>query len=153
MAFALAAGFYLLLIDITVLPELYAGLAAALIAAAGCEVARLGGLGGTSVRPKWVLRGWRAVAHVPGDVWWVSVAALEQLVAPQRRRGVLRAVAFDFGEPDQAADAGRRALAEALGSLTPNSIVIGIDQERNLILVHQLRRTGGAEALDVLQLG
>ena len=47
----------------------------------------------------------------------------------------------------------RRALAEAVGSLTPNTIVIGVDEERNLILGHQLRRSGGADGVDVLGLG
>ncbi|HWF51374.1 MAG TPA: hypothetical protein VG294_12115 [Solirubrobacteraceae bacterium] len=45
----------------------------------------------------------------------------------------------------------RRALAEALGSLTPNTIVIGIDTERGLLLVHQLRRQGRPEELDVMR--
>jgi hypothetical protein len=40
-----------------------------------------------------------------------------------------------------------------LGSLAPNTIVIGIDDERDLMLVHQLRRDGGRDELDVLELG
>jgi hypothetical protein len=48
---------------------------------------------------------------------------------------------------------GRSALAESLGSFAPNTIVIGVDPERELILGHQLRRTGGDEAIDVLGLG
>ncbi len=152
VGFAFAGGFYLLLIDITSLPELYAGGAAALIAAVGCEAARQGGLGQTTVTWRWVLRGRHAVARVPTDIFWVSHAAIAQLLAPRRRRGVLRAVPFAFGDPASSRDAGRRALAEALGSLTPNAIVIGIDQQRDLILVHQLRRSGGADAVDVLRL-
>ena len=35
----------------------------------------------------------------------------------------------------------------------PNTIVIGIDGERDLLLVHQLHRSGGREQLDVLELG
>jgi hypothetical protein len=48
---------------------------------------------------------------------------------------------------------GRRALAETVGSVAPNTIVIGIDDERGLLLVHQLRRHGGPEDLDVTRLG
>jgi hypothetical protein len=50
-------------------------------------------------------------------------------------------------------DIGRRGLSEILGSLAPNTIVIGVDTERQLLLVHQLHRTGGSENLDVLRLG
>ncbi|MCW3018653.1 MAG: hypothetical protein JWN10_961, partial [Solirubrobacterales bacterium] len=52
---------------------------------------------------------------------------------------------------DSARDAGRRALAESFGSLAPNTIVIGVDPERDLLLVHQLR--GGGGRVDVLELG
>jgi hypothetical protein len=61
-------------------------------------------------------------------------------------------VPFRRGE-DETLDAGRQALAEALGSFAPNTIVVGIDSERELILAHQLRRGGGPEAVDPLGLG
>ena len=51
------------------------------------------------------------------------------------------------------AAAGRRALAESLGSLAPNTIVIGVDPERKLLLVHQLHARADRDELDVLRLG
>lgn len=149
----MTGAFYVLLVDTVAPPEMYAGAVACTLAAIGCELARRNGLGAGAVRRGWVARGWRAVARLPADVFWVSIAAVAQLVSPARSRGVLRAVRFDHGPADDPADLGRRALAEALGSFTPNTIVIGIDQERNLILVHQLRRSGGSEGVDVLGLG
>ncbi|HLH15186.1 MAG TPA: hypothetical protein VKV16_10390, partial [Solirubrobacteraceae bacterium] len=62
------------------------------------------------------------------------------------------AVPFRFGDPENPRDAGRRALAEALGSLAPNTIILGVDPESGLILAHQLRRSGGSETIDVLGL-
>jgi hypothetical protein len=44
-------------------------------------------------------------------------------------------------------------MAESLGSFAPNTIVIGIDPDRERILVHQLRASGGRDAIDVLELG
>jgi Na+/H+ ion antiporter subunit len=152
-AFLFAGAFYLLLIDTTTSPELYAGAAAALLAALACATARRNGLRGVSPRPGWLVRGGRAIAQVPADIFWVSLAALEQLVVPRRIRGELRATPFHFGDADDGRDMARRALAEAVGSLTPNTIVIGVDGERNLILAHQLRRRGGADGVDVLGLG
>jgi hypothetical protein len=55
--------------------------------------------------------------------------------------------------PEHDVEVGRRALAESLGSFAPNTIIVGVDVERELILGHQLHRKGGAEAIDVLRLG
>jgi hypothetical protein len=44
-------------------------------------------------------------------------------------------------------------MSEAFGSLAPNTVVLGIDTERELLLVHQLRRNGRPEDLDVLRVG
>lgn len=151
--FILTGAFYLLLIDFTGLPELYAGTGATTMAAIGFALAHRQGLRAPAVRLRWLARGGRAVRHLPTDVFWVSVLAVVQAVSPSRSRGVLRAVPFAYGDDADPRDAGRRALAEALGSLTPNTIVIGVDHERDLILVHQLRRSGGADGADVLGLG
>jgi hypothetical protein len=61
-------------------------------------------------------------------------------------------VPFACGD-DEAREIGRRALAESLGSFAPNTIIIGVDPERELLLGHQLRRRGGSEAIDILGLG
>ncbi len=37
-------------------------------------------------------------------------------------------------------------LAESFGSFAPNTIIIGVDHERELLLGHQLRRSGGSDA-------
>jgi hypothetical protein len=92
------------------------------------------------------------VLSIPRQIVWVSWQAMAQAVAPREARGSLRAVPFRAGG-DDSSDAGRRALAEGLGSLAPNTIVIGVDGERDLLLVHQLHRRGGREQLDVLELG
>src|SRR5205807_7671564 len=96
---------------------------------------------------------WRVGMRVPGEVAVVSWEAIEQLITPKRTRGAFRAVTFEAEGADDARDAGRRAIAEAFGSFTPNTIVIGIDQDRNLLLVHQLRKQGGREEVDPLRLG
>jgi multisubunit Na+/H+ antiporter MnhE subunit len=153
MGFVLAGAVYMLLIDTSSLPELYAGAAVALIAALVFEASREQGLAEASARPAWVLRAWRAVARIPVDVCAVSAAALQQVFAPVARRGVVRTAPFKHGTQTSARDAGRRALAEALGSLAPNTIVIGVDPQRDVIVVHQLREGGDTRALDVLGLG
>ena len=152
VATTLAAAFYMLLIDTVDLPELYAAAGAVVLAVAAFEAARWQRIAEASVAPGWWLRGWRAVASVPVHAGYLCVEALRQLVSPRAVRGEFRAVPFDGGGDDPR-DTGRRALAEALGSFAPNTIVIGVDRERNLLLVHQLHRAGGRDAIDVLRLG
>jgi hypothetical protein len=147
-----AAAFYMVLIDTVDLPEVYAAIGAVLLAGAGYAAARRQGLYEARVSAAWVARGWRVLASIPLQIVWLSWEALAQLLSPRARRGTLRAVPFDAGGED-ARDVGRRALAEGLGSLAPNTIVIGIDSDHDLLLVHQLRRHGGREQLDVLELG
>ena len=152
IGFALGAAFYMALIDTVDLPELYAGVAAVLLAGAAYEAARRQGIAEARVRARWVRRGWRVIASVPRQIALVSWEALAQVVAPRKTRGSLRAVPFRGGG-DGSSDVGRRALAEGLGSLAPNTIVIGVDTDRDLLLVHQLHPSGGREQLDVLELG
>jgi multisubunit Na+/H+ antiporter MnhE subunit len=147
-----AGAFYMVLIDTVDLPELYAAIGGVLLSAAAYQAARHQGIAEARLSPRWLGRGWRVIASIPRQIAWVSWQALAQLVTRRETRGTLRAVPFRAGG-DGSSDVGRRALAEGLGSLAPNTIVIGIDEERDLLLVHQLRRSGGREELDVLELG
>jgi hypothetical protein len=148
-----AAALYLLLIDITDLPELIVGAGAAAIAATGFELAReQRTVGGLRARTGWLGRIHRPLRSVPSDIATVSVLAVRQLIRPREVNGVFRTVPFRCGD-DERLETGRRALAESLGSFAPNTIIIGVDAERESLLGHQLRRRGGDEAIDVLGLG
>jgi hypothetical protein len=142
IGWVLAASLYLLLIDITDLPELIVGAGAAVLAATALELAREQGIVGESIRWRWLLRLYRPLMKVP-----------VRAVADRRpHHGSFRALPFASGGKPQLAT-GRRALAEALGSLAPNTFVVGIDEDRELILAHQLRRTPPRKTIDVLELG
>lgn len=148
----LGAGFYLLLIDTTSSPELYAFIGAALLAGGAYEVSREQGPTEAAISPLWLANSWRILIRVPVHVALVCWEAVRQPFVRAPRRGTFRAVSF-AACGDDAADTGRRALAEALGSLAPNTIVVGIDTDRKLVLVHQLHRQGGRDELDPLRLG
>jgi hypothetical protein len=132
---------------------LIVGAGAATIAATGFELAReqqtAGGLTG---RLSWLSGIHRPLLKAPSDIAIVSWLAVRQLVKPKRVNGTFRAVPFRCS-PEHDIEVGRRALAESLGSFAPNTIIVGVDVERELILGHQLHRTGGAEAIDILGLG
>jgi hypothetical protein len=148
----IGGGFYMLLINTSSQPELEAGAAGMLLAAIAFEISREQGFVEAVISPRWLAGAWRVLARVPVHVALVCFEAIRQLFTFAPRRGSFRAVSFGACD-DDARDAGRRALAEALGSLAPNTIVVGVDTERKLLLVHQLHRQGGRDELDPLRLG
>jgi hypothetical protein len=152
LAWSFAGAVYLLLIDTTSLPELLVGAGAATLAATAFELAREQHIAGETIRLRWLLRLHRPLLKVPADVLAVSFAALRQMVRREPRCGEFRAARFRCGEEENL-EGGRRSLAEALGSFAPNTVVVGVDGERELILAHQLRRSDGREAIDLLELG
>jgi multisubunit Na+/H+ antiporter MnhE subunit len=149
----LGGGFYMLLIDTPVPAELYVLAGVAVACAIAFFVSREQGFTEARVHPKYLLSIWRLAIKIPLDIGLVCWAALAQLVRPRAGpRGEFRAVRFD-ATAESPQHAGRRATAEVLGSVTPNTIVVGVDAERGLLLVHQLHRQGPPEDLDVLRLG
>lgn len=151
--FVLAGALYLLLIDTLDVPELVVGAVAAALAATGFELAReQQTVGGLRARLAWLARIHRPLSKVPTDIAMLSVLAIRQLVRPRAVNGTFRAVPFRCGGEHEL-ETGRAALAESLGSFSPNTIIVGVDVERDLILGHQLRPGGGREAIDVLDLG
>jgi hypothetical protein len=146
---ALGAAFYLLLIDTISAPELYAGAGVVLLAAAAFVAAREEAFR-QAIKPQWLLGSWRVLASLPLHIVLVCRDALVQPFTRTPARGQFRVVPFSAG--DEPLDRGRRALAESLGSFAPNTIVLGVDTERELLLVHQLHRHGGADELDVMKL-
>jgi hypothetical protein len=148
----LCGGFYFLLIDTTSLPELYVLAGVAVAGAVAFELAREQRFVEARIVPWWAVRAWRLAWRIPSDIAILCREALAQLVRPRRNRGVFRAARWGATQQTPAAT-GRRALGETLGSVAPNTIVVGIDADRGLLLVHQLRRQGEPRDLDVTRLG
>jgi multisubunit Na+/H+ antiporter MnhE subunit len=139
------AAVWMLLVDNESLPELLTGAGVVSIAAVGSELVRHQRIAQVRTRPLWLLRLWKPVARVPVDVGIVTWALLRQIVERKPERGSLRAMRFRASGKDPV-DNARRALAELAGSMAPNTIVIGVDTRRKLILVHQLKPGGSAES-------
>jgi multisubunit Na+/H+ antiporter MnhE subunit len=132
--FALLAPLWLLLVDMTEWPELITGAVCVAIAATGSELVRAHDV--ARARPVWrgLARAWTPILRAPADVVRVALAVAG------RRRGAFYALPFRPGGDDPH-DVGRRVMAEALGSFAPNTIVVGVDQEREHLLAHQLLPT------------
>jgi multisubunit Na+/H+ antiporter MnhE subunit len=149
--FVFAGAFYLLLVDTTSLPELYVLIVVALLATIAFEAARQQGFPEARFSLRSLSRSWHAVVRVPLDTGLLCREALAQLAQHRRTRGQFRAIPFKAGTSES--DRGRYALTEIVGSLAPNTIVIGVDADSDLLLVHQLRRNGDRHDIDVLELG
>lgn len=152
LGWCFAAALYWLLIDITDLPELLVGAGAAVLAATAFELTREQQIVAESVRLRWLSHAYRPLLRVPSDIAIVTLVVLRALVRRQARVGSFRAVSFTCGDSG-AREQGREALAELAGSLAPNTFVVGIDTDRELILAHQLHPLKGRETLDPLGLG
>ena len=147
------AALWLVLDDNVSLPELITGAVAAMLGATAAELVHSQNLVRVRVRRRWLTHAWRPILRLLPDTARVMGVLLRQLVLRRPARGSFRAVRFRHGYEKGAYDTTRRALAKAAGSFAPNGYVVGVDAERELLLVHQLEPTGGQTGLDPLELG
>jgi len=144
---------WLLLDDTVALPELIAGAVAAAVGATAVSLVRAREVVVLRPRARWIRRGWRPVLQVLPDLRLLLLALWRRVVRRREVTGSFRAVPFRAR-----ADAGERAAGEALaiaaGSFGPNTYVIDVDGERELLLMHQLLPGKDvARSADPLELG
>ena len=153
---------WLALVDTREAPQVYAGLVVAAIGTLGSELVRRQGVAGTPLRARWFLRLYRPLLSVPRDLVRLGSALVGGFVnlwfakSPSPVGGRFRALPFEVGGGPEGR--GREALAELAGSFSPNTIVVGLDRERGVLLVHQLVPEEGEpqkarRAIDPLELG
>jgi hypothetical protein len=137
VAWIFCAALWLVFTDSVRVTELLAGTFVAALGASGFELVRRQGVAGQTLRPWFRAREWRTVLRIPMDVWRLTRAAFAQLRTHEATRG--RMVVQDFGhtgdDPDERAT---RGAAIGLGTISPNSIIAGVDPETRLLLLHQL---------------
>ena len=117
--------------------EWIAAAGAATVAATIGEVARTRADVSAHVPSRWLARGWTALLMVVVDfailVWALVKSALRREVV----RGSFRAHEFPAGG-DDAESVGMRTWVNLLANYSPNAYVVDIDQERQLVLLHDL---------------
>jgi hypothetical protein len=140
-------GLWMLLVDTVSTAEV---LCAVVVAAAGAFVTRLvieGGAARMHHAENIVMALARQLARVPSDLWLLGLALWRALAGPPRP-GRFHELALEL--PVDELGNGRRAEIELVGSLAPNTIVLGVDERR--VVVHQLLARQG-ERESVVELG
>jgi hypothetical protein len=136
--FVLLYALYLLLADNPVLPELATGVVAAAIGATGAVVVRAQRPRLLRPRPRMLEGAWKPLLGIFGDLLPLTRVLIERGILRRRTESRLEETPFS-ALSDSGEDAAERALAEALGSLAPNTIVVGLDHERGVLVTHRLR--------------
>ena len=133
-------GLWMIFVSMPKLDELLVGIAAALIAAFADGVVKAKKF--ATFYPHL-----RSMLLVFWEPWYALSGTAAIFVALGRRllgkksEALLRAIPFDAGG-DDAESAARRALAVMYTTIPPNFVVVGIDRDKNLMLVHQVSPTG-----------
>jgi multisubunit Na+/H+ antiporter MnhE subunit len=148
---AVLAGFWLLLTDTTKTSELVAGAVAAALAVGSAELVEREGLVVWRPRLRWLPGLWRPPVSIVRDTGRLAVALWRRLVHRRPVQGRLRAVRFTR-TGDGPEDTAARVLVKAAGSAAPNTFVVGVDSEHEVLLVHQLVLTDDPHDVDPLGL-
>jgi hypothetical protein len=122
---------WLALADSRRLEEVVAGVLVAALGATAAVIVRARREVVLRPRPRWVLASLRPALRWPRDL----VALAGALVRRPAGRTVEEPFEVTGEDPRSAA---RRALAVTGGSLAPNTIVVGIDADRGVIVRHEL---------------
>ena len=137
---ALLALWFLLVFK-TELLELFAGMAAAALAATAVELVRSRGYAPFAGEWRWLLALPRLPREIVIDCWLLTKALYLQLAGKKQIRGAYRVIHFEGCSGEDPRSEARRAVAKWLGAVAPNSYVIGFDERHDSVLVHQLVRT------------
>lgn len=138
--FLFLLGLWTLFVSSTQLAEFIAGIGAAALGAVADGLVKSKRFAKFRPRLKWLwLFAWEPWYVLTGStaILW----ALARRLAGKKSEAHFRVVPFRAGGDDSEA-AARRALAITLTTIPPNFIVVGIDKERNFMLVHQVSPTG-----------
>lgn len=117
--------------------ELLAGAGAAALAALAAEIASHQAATRLELKAAWLARAWRLPGEVAHDTYTVFAALARTLVTGKPPRDAFREVPVRYGD-ETPLGVTRRVLLTGAESLAPNKFVVGIDAERDVMVVHEL---------------
>ena len=117
--------------------ELLAGAGAAALAALAAEIASHQAAVRFRIKPGWLVGALRLPGQVARDTVTVFAALARTLVTRQAPQGAFRELPVRYGD-DSPLGVTRRVLITGAESLAPNKFVLGLDAERDVMVVHEL---------------
>jgi multisubunit Na+/H+ antiporter MnhE subunit len=117
--------------------ELLAGAGAAALAALAAEVITYQAATRFRMRPGWLIPALRLPADVARDTWIVFAALARTLARRRPPDSDFTELPVAYGDVS-ALGQTRRVLLTGARSLAPNMFVLGIDAERDVMVVHRL---------------
>lgn len=148
----LCAALWMLLDDTTAAPELADGAVAAAIGACGATLTQARVPIRFAPRARWARRWWRPWVQLVAGLPMLVRMLLQALTGGDREPGQLRSLPFAV-ESDDGVRAAQVALASFVGSVSCNSVVVAIDEDRGSLLVHELVPDSDRSGPDPLGLG
>lgn len=143
-AFALAvmlmAGEWILLVAGTHLQEMIVGAVSVAAAALFLYFVYVSQSLQMSFRAADILTCWRIPWYLASDAYQITIVLIKDLLSIKRAGSFYRVSGFETSKRDPLLIA-RRVLATLYTTVSPNSIVIGIDYEQSRMLFHQLERS------------
>jgi hypothetical protein len=132
---------YLLLVFKTEPAEIVAGAMCGAVGATAAELVR----SQQSIRFAPGRGWWRGLLWLPGelvaDTWRLVVVLWRVMVRREAVRGRFITLPFPGVAGESPRAQSRRAVAKWFGSVSPNSLVVGFDEDAERILLHQLVTT------------
>jgi multisubunit Na+/H+ antiporter MnhE subunit len=137
----LLSALYVVLVFKTEFEEYVAGVICGLVSAVGVDLVRTHGSVRFAPGLGWVPGAARLPREVLVDTGLLMRVLWRVLVRREDVRGQFIVVPFAGARGDSPEAAGRRAIAKWIGSIAPNTLVVGFDEHRDRILLHQLVTT------------
>jgi hypothetical protein len=138
LAWIASAAWYLALVSSYGVREFIAAAFTAVLAALATMVFARTAKVAFHLRWRDLLQAWRLPGCVLSGTWEIMRGLAKQLFTSRGASSVVAAVPFDVGDRENLADAGRRALAITYTSGTPNFLILGIVDEQQWFLYHQI---------------
>jgi len=141
---AVLMAFWIVLDYSIALHELLAGAGAAALGATLAELALSQAGIRFRVRPRWLLAAFKLPGQVARDTVIVFAALARRLARGEEPPSGFREIPIRFGD-DSPEGVSRRVLMVGGYSVAPNTFVLGMDRDRQVMIVHQLVVSQGRE--------
>lgn len=139
VSWPLLFGVWLLLLGARTVAEMAVGAVAAAVAAAGVGAVRAGSRERFHLDAAWLALLLQLPYRLLVDCGLVFWELGRRVVLGRPLNGRLRAVRFEDGAGHDPRASARSAVAVWIASFAPNTFALGVDDARNVIVLHELR--------------